>query len=727
MKDFFGKGKQKIRGKEWDWENFKTTEGFPISDHLLDWVVGQDQALKECYLCLDEWTYKLKWLEQLKWWKQWEHPEEIPTVPKEQMSPGPYLLLLGEPGTGKSLIGKALADRLTELYNERQIKLFDVLAWKNKVIPSEPMVTVHEAGEGKKVLIKEKMKEARRKFLKKTFFKFLQILLVGLGFTLLIISFYYLGNLIAAWIHNVKIGPFTTIQEYYHYNFVNYMADSLVNIVPILIPGGSLLFFGVMMGWFTKFVGGGGGMKGVGGAEQSDAPKMLVDNSSKRAPFVDATGHGSAQLFGSIAWDPYQTGDLGTPEHQRVTAGDVHRACMGILYIDEIKNLHPEEAITLLSVLEDGRLPVTVRSQWHGGETAAMAVSTAPIPSLTFLVAAGNFDSVHLIHPALMDRIYGYGKVVRMNNDMPNSIENRRKYIQFISQEINRFHLPPFTREACIEIINEGRRRSNKRDGLSTKFRPLISIIKTAATLAINEGSEVTEKKHVIEALEEHCKTIQKQILEHQIQEQGKLMEINPTGHQLGTTYGLAVVEDPVSGEMTGNILRVKATMIKTERKHSGYFKVSGVAKEGKFIHDSIDKVRSIILKKYGVDIAQDYKTHIDFSQAYGIDGPSAGVTMAILLCALLEGKPIRQDIAMTGEITLSSTDEIEITAVGGLYEKIKAAERWGFKKVIIPKKNFDHSIDPKDYSVEVIPGKTLDDYLKEILVEEKDGERKET
>jgi len=227
----------------------------------------------------------------------------------------------------------------------------------------------------------------------------------------------------------------------------------------------------------------------------------------------------------------------------------------------------------------------------------------------------------------------------------------------------------------------------------------------------------------VQEAIEKHCKTIQKQILEHQLSERGKLLEIAPNGHKLGQMYGLAVVSDPYSGEMTGNVLTVKATMVKRgavnrDYPTHGYYKVTGIAK-GKndvFISDSVAKVRSVILQKYGVDIAQDYLTHIDFSQAYGVDGPSAGVTMAILLCSLIEGRPIKQDVAVTGEINLGVGDEIQVTAVGGLYEKIKAAEAWGFKKVIVPQKNFEHSIDSRDYQIEVVAGKTLDDYLKQCL-----------
>ena len=179
---------------------------------------------------------------------------------------------------------------------------------------------------------------------------------------------------------------------------------------------------------------------------------------------------------------------------------------------------------------------------------------------------------------------------------------------------------------------------------------------------------------------------------------------------------------------MTGNVLTVKGFLEKRNKGHGnplkGYYKVTGIAKEGKeqFIADSVAKVRSVILQKYGVDIAQDYFTHIDFAQAYGVDGPSAGVTMTILLCSLIEGKPIRQDVAVTGEINVGVDDVIQVTAVGGLHEKIKAAEMWGFKKVIVPAKNYKHSIDPRDYDIEVIAGETLDGYLKETFASPKDN-----
>jgi len=711
---------RKVRVK-WDWGNFESTEGFPVDDNLINWVIGQEQALKECFLCLDEWVHKLKWLEETKWYESWSNPDKLKHSAKTVISPGPYLLLLGDPGTGKSLIGRALAEKLTQIYKENGIKLFDVLCWRNTTLPSQPKISIHKTGDGKKVQQNEQLKEIKRKFITKVGFKALQIFLIVLGLFLISLGFYFLYQAWQTWNANpMFMGE--PLQQYFNHNFLDYLVGKFVGLVPLtFIPGGSLIFFGFFIWWFSK-LSGLGNLRGIAGAQQTDVPKLIVDNISGHAPFVDATGHRSAQLFGSIAWDPYQTGGLGTPEHQRVTAGDAHRASLGILYIDEIKNLDPEEAVTLLTVLEDGQLPITLRGRWQGGDTAAMAVSTEPVPAITFLVGAGNFDSIGQIHPAMMDRIYGYGKVVRMNNDMPNTLENRRRYVQFIAQEVKRFNLLPFTKEACEEIVEEGRRRSDKKDALSTKFRPLISIIKTAATLAMNEGCRVVEKKHVREAIEHHCKTIQRQILEHEISERGKLLEIKPKGVKLGQIYGLVVVRDPYSGEMTGNVLCVRAHMAKRSElprtyPFKGYYKVTGVAKGQSFISDSIAKVRSVILQKYGIDIAQDYLTHIDFAQSYGVDGPSAGVTMAILLCSLIEGNPVRQDVAVTGEINLGVGDSIQITAVGGLYEKIKAAEAWGFKKVVIPQKNYEYSIDVRDYKIEVVPASTLDDYLKECLV----------
>ena len=106
---YFGEDEEVIRGKKWNWKNFESTKDYPVSNNLLEWVIGQERALKECYLCLEEWVHKLKNLKEEKWYEAWTNPnKEKPQITKTA-PPGPYLLLLGDPGTGKSLIGRALS------------------------------------------------------------------------------------------------------------------------------------------------------------------------------------------------------------------------------------------------------------------------------------------------------------------------------------------------------------------------------------------------------------------------------------------------------------------------------------------------------------------------------------------------------------------------------------------------------------------------------------------
>src|SRR4030042_4575400 len=167
---------------EWDWASFKNTEAFPVDDNLINWAIGQDQALKECFLCLDEWVHKLKWLEKKKWYENGSGPDKPKAGTKTAVSPGPYLMLLGDPGTGKSLIGKALAEKLTEVYEENGIKLFDALCWKNPTLPSTPRISVHKACEGKKIQHREQLKELKRKFVRKGGFTAIQVSMIIMGF-----------------------------------------------------------------------------------------------------------------------------------------------------------------------------------------------------------------------------------------------------------------------------------------------------------------------------------------------------------------------------------------------------------------------------------------------------------------------------------------------------------------------------------------------------------------
>jgi ATP-dependent Lon protease len=89
----------------------------------------------------------------------------------------------------------------------------------------------------------------------------------------------------------------------------------------------------------------------------------------------------------------------------------------------------------------------------------------------------------------------------------------------------------------------------------------------------------------------------------------------------------------------------------------------------------------------YGVDAQffRDAEIHLHVpSGAIPKDGPSAGVTMVVALASALSGRPVRADIAMTGEITLSG----RVLPVGGIKEKILAARRYGIRELIVPRQN---------------------------------------
>ena len=98
-------------------------------------------------------------------------------------------------------------------------------------------------------------------------------------------------------------------------------------------------------------------------------------------------------------------------------------------------------------------------------------------------------------------------------------------------------------------------------------------------------------------------------------------------------------------------------------------------------------------------------------------DGPSAGVTMFVAMASLLTGKPIRSDVAMTGEITLRGL----VLPVGGIKEKFLAAHRAGIKRVILPERNRKDVIEipeqPRN-EIEIIYVKRMDELLQHVLTE---------
>jgi Lon-like ATP-dependent protease len=125
---------------------------------------------------------------------------------------------------------------------------------------------------------------------------------------------------------------------------------------------------------------------------------------------MDATGSHAGALLGDVLHDPFQSGGLGTPAHERVVAGMIHKTHKGVLFIDEISTLKQKTQQELLSAIQERKYSITGQSE----RSAGAMVRTEPVPCDFILVAAGNLETIKHMHPALRSRIRGYGYEIYM-------------------------------------------------------------------------------------------------------------------------------------------------------------------------------------------------------------------------------------------------------------------------------------------------------------------------
>ncbi|MDZ4994331.1 ATP-dependent protease, Lon family [Clostridium perfringens] len=149
----------------------------------------------------------------------------------------------------------------------------------------------------------------------------------------------------------------------------------------------------------------------------------------------------------------------------------------------------------------------------------------------------------------------------------------------------------------------------------------------------------------------------------------------NLDNKEVGHVYGLGV-----SGFL-GSTIEIEATAFKAKKKGAGRIRFNDTA--GSMAKDSVFNAASVIRKLTDKDI-HDYDIHVNVIGGGKIDGPSAGAAITICIMSALLEKPIRQDLAITGEISLRG----KIKPVGGIFEKIYGARRKGIKLVTVPKDN---------------------------------------
>jgi Lon-like ATP-dependent protease len=440
--------------------------------------------------------------------------------------------------------------------------------------------------------------------------------------------------------------------------------------------------------------------------EEMMVPKLLVSNDGTQvAPFVDATGSHAGALLGDVRHDPFQSGGLETPSHDRVEAGAIHRAHKGVLFIDEINTLTPHSQQNLLTALQEGEFPITGQSERSSG---AM-VRTEPVPCKFVMIAAGNLDAIEGMHPALRSRIRGYGYEVYMKETMEDTPENRRKFIRFIAQEVkNDGKIPHFDRTAIEELIREARRRSNRKGHLTLKLRDIGGLIRVAGDIARQQGQSITTSAHVL-AAKAMARSIEEQVSDDYIRRNRDYELTVVEGDRVGRVNGLAVM-----GTDSGSVLPIVAEVTPTQGA-TGTVIATGMLKE--IAQESIKNVSAIIKKFTGRDI-KNMDIHIQFIGTYGgVDGDSASISVATAVISAIEGIPIHQDLAMTGSLSVRG----DVLPVGGVTYKIEAAAKAGIKKVLIPSANLADVLIEDQYRkvMEITTVDTIEDVLTHALVPE--------
>ena len=399
------------------------------------------------------------------------------------------------------------------------------------------------------------------------------------------------------------------------------------------------------------------------------------------------------------------SGGLGTPAHLRVEPGLIHRVNGGVLFLDEIATLSMKAQQELLTAMQEKKYAITGQSEMSSGALTR----TEAVPCDFVLVAAGNYEDLEKVHPALRSRIRGYGYEIHMNADMDDSIENREKIVQFIAQEVVKDgKIPHFGREAAELIVFEARRRAQRKNKLTLKLRDLGGLIRASGDIAKEKSHAIVEPQDVYEA-KMNARTLEQQMVGKIIENKRDYDVYLTEGSAIGRVNGLAVSGD---GD-AGMILPIEAEIAPAASQSEG--KIIATGKLGEIAKEAVQNVSALIKKLSGKDISK-HDLHIQFLQTYsGVEGDSASVSVATAVISALEGIPIKQSLAMTGSLSVRG----EVLPVGGVTSKVQAAIKAGFKEVIVPKSNLEDIILEKNElsKIKVIPASSLSEVIENSFV----------
>jgi Lon-like ATP-dependent protease len=572
-----------------------------------------------------------------------EHGVEVISKESKQRR---HVMLIGTPVTGKSMLASSMAELLPKE------ELQDILVYPNADDKNTPKVRVVPRGKGKEIVDAQKQEVRKRIQMRNTFIMFAFFMIAGMG----MVYAYQTGK-------------------------IEVLFYSIIAAAVMLIA----------FRWMMP-------------KEEAMIPKLLVSNHGREtASFIDATGAHSGALLGDVRHDPYQSGGLETPAHDRVEAGAIHKAHKGVLFIDEINTLRIEAQQNLLTAMQEKEYSITGQSERSSG---AM-VKTDPVPCDFVMVAAGNLDAMGGMHPALRSRVKGNGYEIYMKDTMDDTVENRRKLVRFIAQEVTKDKkIPHFDRSGICEILREARRRAGRKGHLTLILRDLGGLVRVAGDIAHAENAKYVTAEHVLNA-KTMARSVEQQLADEYLARKKDYKLFKIEGYEVGRVNGLAVVGD--SGVMLPIIAEVTPAQSREEGKVIATGRLQEIAQE------AVQNVSAVFKKFTGKDISKK-DIHIQFVGTHeGVEGDSASISVATAVISSLENIPVNQSVAMTGSLSVRG----DVLPVGGITQKIEAAAQAGVKEVLIPQANLNDVLIEERYrdKIKIIPVVMIEDVLEHVLV----------
>ena len=442
---------------------------------------------------------------------------------------------------------------------------------------------------------------------------------------------------------------------------------------------------------------------GPPGVGKTAAARVVLEEAKKNAlsPFkhdakfieIDATiarfdERGIADpLIGSVHDPIYQgAGSLGQAGIPQPKPGAVTKAHGGILFLDEIGELHPIQMNKLLKVLEDRKVML---------ESAYYSEENTQIPSHIH-------DMFRYGLPADFRLV---GATTRTPEELPPALRSRCLEIFFRP-------LKPAEIGSIVWTAGKKMEMQLAPEAVTVIERYATNGREAINTLQIAAGIALTEQRRII-------KPVDVEWVVHSSQKSPRQEKAVHTTPQVGLVNGLAIY-----GPNMGSVMELEVTASPAATPGSGRVAMTGLVEEEEMgsrsrtirrksmAKGSIENVLTV-LHRLGLK-PHDYDLHINFPGGVPVDGPSAGIAIAVAIYSAIMEKPVDNLLAMTGEVSIHG----KVKPVGGVVAKVEAARQAGATRVLIPEENWQSIFAEMD-SVQVIPVATVEEAIGLALVEE--------